>query len=94
MYLGELNAKQKEKFLDIGICLALADGKFSDEEKNTVRLLCDEMRIEARYTAEVSPEEATHFLLPRPTHASSASLFLNCSASLWQTAYIKIASLP
>ena len=63
MYLGELNAKEKESFLDLGIGLASVDGKFSDEEKNTVRLLCDEMGIEYRYTAKVSPEEAAQFFV-------------------------------
>lgn len=63
MYLGELNAKQKEIFLDLGIGLASVDGKFSNEEKNTVRLLCDEMCIEYRYMAKVSPEEATQFFV-------------------------------
>ena len=63
MYLGELNEKQKSRFLDLGISLAAADADFSDEEKNTIRLLCDEMRIEDRYTAEVSPEEAVQFFV-------------------------------
>lgn len=63
MYLGELNEKQKNRFLDLGISLAVADGKFSDEEKDTVRLLCDEMRIQDRYIAETSPEEAIHFFV-------------------------------
>ena len=63
MYLGELNEKQKERFLDIGISLAIADDEFSNEEKNTILLLCDEMRIEVRYTAEVSLEEAVNFFI-------------------------------
>ncbi len=61
MYLGELNAKQKNCFLDLGIGLAAADGNFSDTEKNTIHLLCDEMRMEDRYQAEASPEEAIRF---------------------------------
>lgn len=63
MYLGELNAKQKKFFLDLGIYLAVADGDFSDAEKNTIHLLCDEMRIEDRYKAEASPEEAIRFFV-------------------------------
>ena len=61
MYLGELNAEQKNCFLDIGIGLAAADGDFSDMEKNTIHLLCDEMRIEDRYQANASPEEAIRY---------------------------------
>lgn len=61
MYLGELNAKQKDRFLDLGIGLAVADGDFSDVEKDTIHLLCDEMRIKDRYKAEASPEEAIRF---------------------------------
>lgn len=61
MYLGELNAKQKNRFLDLGIGLAAADDDFSDAEKDTLHLLCDEMRIDDRYEAEVSPEEAIRF---------------------------------
>lgn len=61
MYLGELNAKQKNYFLDLGIGLAAADGDFSDIEKNTIHLLCDEMRIDDRYQANALPEEAIRF---------------------------------
>lgn len=63
MYLGELNETQKVRFLDLGIGLASVDGKFCDEEKNIIRLLCDEMHIEERCTAEVSPEEAAQFFV-------------------------------
>lgn len=68
MYLSELNTKQKNRFLDLGISLAVADGDFSDTEKNTIHLLCDEMRIADRYTAEVSREEVVRFFT---TEASS-----------------------
>lgn len=61
MFLGELEAKQKDYFLDLGICMAMADGKFSDEEKHAIHRLCDEMRIEDRYTPKSSPEEAFRF---------------------------------
>lgn len=61
MYLGELNEKQKNRFLDLGLSLAATDGDFSDVEKNAIHLLCDEMRIEDRYTAEVSQDEAIGF---------------------------------
>ena len=61
MYLEELNAKQKDRFLDLGISLAVADGHFSDAEKNTIHLLCDEMRIEDRYEIQATPEEAIRF---------------------------------
>lgn len=61
MYLGELSAEQKDRFLDLGIGLAIADGVFADEEKKAIHLLCDEMRIEDRYEAELSPEEAIQF---------------------------------
>lgn len=61
MYLGELNAEQKDRFLDLGIDLAAADGDFSDIEKNTIHLLCDEMRIADRYQADASPEETIRF---------------------------------
>ena len=63
MYLNELNKEQKNRFLDLGISLATADSDFSDTEKNTIHLLCDEMRITDRYTAEASPEEAIHFFV-------------------------------
>ncbi len=61
MYSGERNAKQKNRFLDLGTGLAIADDDFSDTEKDTIHLLCDEMRIEDRYEAEASPEEAIRF---------------------------------
>lgn len=46
---------------DLGISLAATDGDFSNREKATIHLLCDEMRIEDRHTAEVLPEEAIRF---------------------------------
>lgn len=61
MYLGELNATQKDRFLDLGIRLAATDGDFSDAEKEAIHLLCDEMRIADRYDEEASPEEAIRF---------------------------------
>lgn len=61
MYLGELNATQKDRFLDLGIRLATTDGDFSEAEKEAIHLLCDEMRIADRYDEEASPEEAIHF---------------------------------
>lgn len=61
MYLHELTVKQKNRFLDLGIGLAVADGDFSDIEKDTIHLLCDEMRMEDRYHADASPEEAIRF---------------------------------
>ncbi len=61
MYLSELNAEQKNYFLDLGIGLAAADNDFCDAEKNSIHLLCDEMRIADRYEAKVSPENAIRF---------------------------------
>lgn len=61
MYLGELNAEQRDRFLDLGIGLASVDGDFSDAEKNAIHLLCDEMRIDDRYQADAPPEEAIRF---------------------------------
>lgn len=61
MYLGELNALQKNRFLDLGISMAVADGVFADVEKRAIHLLCDEMRIEDRYEAEMPPEDAIRF---------------------------------
>lgn len=61
MYLHELTVKQKNRFLDLGIGLAVADGDFSEIEKDTIHLLCDEMRMEDRYHADASPEEAIRF---------------------------------
>lgn len=61
MYLGALNEEQKNRFLDLGIGLAAADGEFSVPEKDTIHLLCDEMRIADRYEAEMTPEEAIQF---------------------------------
>ena len=58
MYLGELNIKQKEAFLDLGIYLAAADNDFSDNEKKAIDLLCEEMQIAKRYAAVCSPGEA------------------------------------
>ncbi len=61
MYLGELNATQKDCFLDLGIRLAATDGGFSEAEKEAIYLLCDEMSIADRYDEEASPEEAIRF---------------------------------
>ena len=68
MYLNELNTKQKNRFLDLGIGLAEVDKDFCIAEKDVIHLLCDEMRIEDRYEAEVSPEEAIQFFVSESDH--------------------------
>ena len=52
MYLSELKPEAKPLFLDMSIHLAERDADFCLEEREMIRLMCYEMNIEVRYTAE------------------------------------------
>lgn len=63
MYLQGLNKKQKELFLDLSINLALADDDFSQKEMDAICLLCEEMNISKRFSANSTLEEAVRDLV-------------------------------
>lgn len=52
MYLGKLNDKQKNLFLDLCIHGANSNNDFADDEKEMVNAYCTEMQIPVRYTEE------------------------------------------
>lgn len=58
MYLNQLDAKEKELFLDLSIHLALSDESISQKEIDAICLLCDEMQIEKRFSADLSVDDA------------------------------------
>lgn len=52
MYLGRLNAEQKNLFLDLCIHGANSNNDFADDEKEMVNAYCAEMQIPVRYIEE------------------------------------------
>lgn len=58
MYLNMLSDEQKYLFLECELYLSMADGKFSQEEKNIVDAHCMEMQIDStKYSPSLSYEE-------------------------------------
>ncbi len=46
MYLGILENKNKELFLNLAYNLALSDGDYSEDEEMMIKSYCNEMQIE------------------------------------------------
>ena len=63
MYLQELNDKQKDLFLDLSINLALSDEDFSAKEMDAICLLCEEMGIKKRFSANTTLDGAIEALV-------------------------------
>lgn len=58
MFLSELKPEQKELFLDLGICLSMSDGDFSEPEKKMILEMCKEMGVYERTDAKLKFEDA------------------------------------
>lgn len=58
MYLRNLSNEQKELFMDLCINASNANGEFDFKEKGYIIKYAEEMNIKARYTANLSSEDA------------------------------------
>ena len=57
MYLSYLKPFHKESFLDLSLIISNADQEFNVLEKNFIEQLCEEMRIEPKFSTEKSLDE-------------------------------------